>query len=126
MNKKYTIFVFYFLLSGCGNYISFEPNKLPNGCVGQEYYIPITITGGTGPVVDLSYEIHPLNSGLKLVFNENKYYTRYIYNDFSIQGRPKSQGVVTISIKGGVVASAGQDFAMKYEINALKNDECQR
>ncbi|EPV3341932.1 TPA: hypothetical protein RST15_002173 [Klebsiella pneumoniae] len=59
-----------FFLTGCGNHLVFEPNKLPDGYIDQEYYVPITISGGTGPVVDLSYEIHPSNSGLKLVFSE--------------------------------------------------------
>lgn len=57
-------------LAGCSNHIIFEPNELPDGHIGQGYYVPITISGGTGPVVDLSYEIHPSNSGLKLVFAE--------------------------------------------------------
>lgn len=110
MNKR-RVFVFCFLfLAGCSNHIIFEPNELPDGHVGQEYSVPITISGGSGPVVDLSYEIHPSNSGLSLVFSEKKYYTRYIYNNFTIQGKPKSQGVVIISIRGGVVASAGQYF----------------
>lgn len=119
MSKYCAVFVFLFL-TGCGNQIVFEPNKLPEAFVGQEYYVPITISGGTGPVVDLSYEIHPSNSGLKLVFVEKKYYTKHIYNNFTIQGKPEEQGVITISIKGGVVASAGQDFKRKYEINVLK------
>ncbi len=38
-------------------------------------------------VVDLSYEIHPSNSGLKLVFSEKKYYTKYVYNNFTIEGK---------------------------------------
>lgn len=120
MNKYLAFFLFSFILAGCGNYIIFEPNELPDGHIGQEYYVPITISGGTGPVVDLSYEIHPSNSGLKLVFAEKKYYTKYIYNNFTIQGKPKSQGIITISIRGGVVASAGQDFERKYEVNVLK------
>lgn len=97
-------------MTGCSKHIIFDPNELPDGHLDQEYYVPITISGGAGPIVDLSYEIHPLNSGLSLVFSEKKYYTRYIYNNFTIQGKPKSQGIVTISIKGGVVASAGQYF----------------
>ena len=60
MSKYCAVFVFLFL-TGCGNQIVFEPNKLP-----------------------------------------------------------EAQGVITISIKGGVVASAGQDFKRKYEINVLK------
>ncbi|EML4442934.1 TPA: hypothetical protein MDU37_005464, partial [Klebsiella pneumoniae] len=76
--------------------------------------------GGTGPVVDLSYEIHPSNSGLKLVFSEKKYYTKYVYNNFTIEGKPQLQGIVTINIRGGVVASAGQYFEKQYEINIQK------
>ncbi|HHE5700245.1 TPA: hypothetical protein ACPEY2_004197 [Citrobacter amalonaticus] len=118
---KCRAFIFCFLFSaGCSNHITFEPNELPNGHIGQEYYVPITISGGSGPVVDLSYEIHPSDSGLNLVFAEKKYYTKYIYNNFTIQGKPKSPGVVTISIRGGVVASAGQDFERKYEVNISK------
>lgn len=120
MNKFSAYFIFYLFLTGCGNYIIFEPNELPDGYIGQEYYVPITISGGTGPIVDLNYEIHPSNSGLKLVFSENKYYTKYIYNNFTIQGKPKLQGLVTISIRGGVVASAGKDFEKIYKINVLK------
>jgi len=67
----------------------------------------------------LTYEIHPSNSGLKLEFAEKRYYTEYIYNSFIIQGKPKSQGGITISLKGGIVASAGQYFEKKYEINIL-------
>ncbi|MBV6691217.1 hypothetical protein [Serratia quinivorans] len=120
MNKFSAFFIFYLFLAGCGNYIVFEPNELPDGYIGQEYYVPIAISGGTGPIVDLSYEVHPSNSGLKLVFTEKKYYTKYIYNNFTIQGNPKLQGVVTISIRGGVVASAGKDFEKIYEVNILK------
>ncbi|MEE4412133.1 hypothetical protein V2S89_25295, partial [Serratia sp. C2(2)] len=64
----------YLFLAGCGNHIIFEPNELSDGYIGQEYYVPITISGGTGPIVDLNYEMHPSNSGLKLVFPEKKYY----------------------------------------------------
>ncbi|WP_230979160.1 hypothetical protein [Intestinirhabdus alba] len=114
------IFVLSIFLTACSNNIVFEPDHLPDGYIGQDYYVPVTITGGTGPVVDLSYGIHPSDSGLKLVFSEKKYYTKYLYNNFTIQGKPKLQGVVTITIKGGVVASAGQYFERKYEINVLK------
>ncbi|HAT1623088.1 TPA: hypothetical protein I8Y04_004854 [Raoultella planticola] len=64
--------------------------------------------------------MHPSNSGLKLEFAEKKYYTKYLYNNFTIQGKPNSQGVITISLKGGIVASAGQYFEKKYEVNVLK------
>ncbi len=115
--NKCRVFVFCFLfLAGCSNHIIFEPNELPDGHVGQEYSVPITISGGSGPIVDLSYEIHPSNSGLNLVFAEKKYHTSYKYNKFTIQGKPKSQGVVIIYIRGGVIASAGQDFERIYEI----------
>jgi len=120
MNKYLALVVFYLLLAGCGNHIIFEPNELPDGYIGREYYVPISISGGAGPIVDLSYEIHPSNSGLKLVFDEKKYYTKYIYNNFTIQGNPKAQGIITINIRGGVVASAGQYFERKYEINVLR------
>lgn len=120
MNKCLAFFIFSLFLAGCSSHVIFEPNELPDGYIGQGYYVPITISGGTGPIVDLSYEIHPSNSGLKLVFDEKKYYTKYIYNNFTIQGNPKTQGIITISIRGGVVASAGQDFERKYEINILK------
>jgi len=110
MNHLLTAFVISFILTGCNNHLTFEPNKLPDGYIDQEYYVPVTISGGTGPIIDLSYEIHPSNSGLKLVFAEKRYYTRYIYNNFIIQGKPKSQGTVTISIRGGIVASAGKYF----------------
>jgi hypothetical protein len=33
---------------------------------------------------------------------------------------PEAQGIITINMKGGVVASAGQGFESKYEINVLK------
>lgn len=119
MNKCNVFLVFSLFLTGCSNNIVFEPNHLPDGYVGQEYYVPITISGGTGPVVDLIYEIHPSNSGLALVFSEKKYHTKYIYNNFTIEGQPKLKGVVLIKVKGGIVASAGQDFEKKYEINVL-------
>lgn len=120
MTKYLAFFIFSLFLAGCSNHIIFEPNELPYGHIGQEYYVPITISGGTGPVVDLGYDIHPSDSGLKLVFAEKKYYIKYIYNNFAIQGKPKSQGIITISIRGGVIASAGQDFERKYEVNVLK------
>lgn len=44
----------------------------------------------------------------------------YIYNDFTIQGKPKTQGVITIILKGGIVASAGERFERKYEVKVLK------
>lgn len=59
-----------FFLTGCSKHIIFDPNELPDGHLDQEYYVPITISGGVGPIVDLSYEIHPINSGLSLVFSE--------------------------------------------------------
>ena len=111
MNHYLRAFVISFFLTGCGNHLVFEPNKLPDGYIDQEYYVPITISGGTGPVVDLSYEIHPSNSGLKLVFSEK---------NFTIEGKPQLQGIVTINIRGGVVASAGQYFEKQYEINIQK------
>nr|WP_158005145.1 hypothetical protein [Klebsiella pneumoniae] len=89
MNHYLRAFVISFFLTGCGNHLVFEPNKLPDGYIDQEYYVPITISGGTGPVVDLSYEIHPSNSGLKLVFSEKKYYTKYVYNNFTMEGANK-------------------------------------
>lgn len=101
MNHYLRAFVISFFLTGCGNHLVFEPNKLPDGYIDQEYYVPITISGGTGPVVDLSYEIHPSNSGLKLVFSEKKYYTKYVYNNFTIEGKPQLQGIVTINIRRG-------------------------
>lgn len=120
MNYYLTAFVISLFLTGCSNHLRFEPNKLPDGYIEQEYYVPITISGGTGPVVDLSYEIHPLDSGLKLMFAEKKYYTKYIYNNFTIEGKPKLKGIVTINIRGGIVASAGRYFEKKYEINVQK------
>jgi hypothetical protein len=120
MNKYCVIFVFLLLLTGCSNQIVFKPDYLPDGHIGKEYYVPVTISGGAGPVVDLTYDIHPSNSGLKVVFSEKKYHTKYIYNNFVIQGKPKLQGVITININGGIVASAGQDFKKKYKINILK------
>lgn len=120
MNHYLTAFFISLFLTGCSNHLIFEPNNLPDGYIDQEYYVPITITGGTGPVVDLIYEIHPSNSGLKLVFAEKKYHTKYIYNNFTLQGKPKLQGIVTISIRGGIVASAGQYFEKKYEVNVHK------
>ena len=119
MNKFFLVVISSFFLIGCVRHIVFEPNELPDGHIGQAYYVPIRISGGTGPVVDFSYDIHPLNSGLKLIFHEKKYYTKYIYDNFSIEGEPKSKGVITIRLKGGVVASAGQDFEKKYEVNIL-------
>ncbi|MEG0870348.1 MAG: hypothetical protein RSG77_25370 [Hafnia sp.] len=119
MKKYLAVFLFTLFMTGCGNSVAFEPNKLPDGYVGQVYYVPITISGGTGPVVDLNYDIHPSNSGLKLAFAEKKYYTKYIYNNFTIQGKPKTQGIITISITGGLVASAGETFVKKYEVNVL-------
>ncbi|WP_162934414.1 hypothetical protein [Klebsiella michiganensis] len=113
MNHCLTVFVISLFLTGCGNHLVFEPNKLPNGYIDQEYYVPITISGGTGPVVDLSYEIRPSNSGLKLVFAEKKYYTKYIYNNFTIEGKPKLQGIVTIIFRGGLLLVRG---------NILKNN----
>ena len=110
MNHYLRAFVISFFLTGCGNHLVFEPNKLPDGYIDQEYYVPITISGGTGPVVDLSYEIHPSNSGLKLVFSEKNI----------TQGKPQLQGIVKINIRGGVVASAGQYFEKQYEINIQK------
>ncbi|MEA4428096.1 hypothetical protein VBR23_12000, partial [Klebsiella pneumoniae] len=59
MNHYLRAFVISFFLTGCGNHLVFEPNKLPDGYIDQEYYVPITISGGTGPVVELSYEINP-------------------------------------------------------------------
>lgn len=70
MKKYLTAFIFTLFLTGCDNNVAFEPDKLPDGYVGQEYYVTITISGGTVPVVDLSYDIHPSNSGLKLAFSE--------------------------------------------------------
>lgn len=70
MNKCLAFFIFSLFLAGCSSHVIFEPNELPDGYIGQGYYVPITISGGTGPIVDLSYEIHPSNSGLKLVFDE--------------------------------------------------------
>lgn len=78
MNHCLTAFVISLFLTGCSNHLRFEPNKLPDGYIGQEYYVPITISGGTGPVVDLSYEIHPSDSGLKLVFAEKILHQTYI------------------------------------------------
>lgn len=65
-------------MAGCSNHIVFEPNELPDGHIGQEYYVPITISGGAGPIVDLNYEIQPSNSGVTLVFDE-KNITQNIY-----------------------------------------------
>ena len=61
-----------------------------------------------------------MRPGLKLVFSEKKYYTKYVYNNFTIEGKPQLQGIVTINIRGGVVASAGQYFEKQYEINIQK------
>lgn len=119
MEKYLTVFLFILFMTGCGNNVAFVPNKLPNGYVSQEYYVPITISGGTGPVVDLNYDIHPSDSGLKLSFTEKKYYTKYIYNTFTIQGKPKKQGIITITITGGLVASAGESFVKEYKVNVL-------
>ncbi|WP_434745701.1 hypothetical protein [Candidatus Pantoea rara] len=119
MKKYFSSFLFTLFMTGCGNNVAFEPNNLPDGYVGQKYYVPITISGGTGPVVDFNYDIHPSNSGLKLIFAEKKYHTKYIYNNFTIQGKPKTQGIITISITGGLVASAGGTFVKKYEVNVL-------
>ncbi|EOC3625914.1 hypothetical protein ACI3B4_000335 [Enterobacter hormaechei] len=119
MKYYLTAFIISSFLTGCSNNLVFEPDKLPDGYIGQEYYVPISISGGTGPFVDLSYEILPSNSGLKLEFEEKKYYTEYIYNNFTILGKPKSPGVIVINLKGGVVASAGQRFKKEYEIHVL-------
>lgn len=118
MNKYYAILSLF--LVGCGSNIVFEPNDLPDGHIGKEYYVPVTVSGGTGPVVDLTYEVQPLNSGVKIIFAKKKYYTKYIYNNFIIQGIPQSTGLITIDIRGGVIASAGESFEKKYKINVLK------
>ena len=78
MNHYLTAIIISLFLTGCSSHLLFEPDRLPYGYIGQEYYVPITISGGTGPVSDMSYEILPLDSGINLVFREHKYYWIYI------------------------------------------------
>lgn len=119
MKKYYIGLLLFFILSGCTNHVVFEPANLPDAHAGKTYSVPISITGGTGPIVDLSYDISPADSGIKLNFGEKKYYTEYIYNNFTIEGEPRFNGVIEIKLHGGMVASAGEMFKKTYRINVL-------
>jgi hypothetical protein len=115
--RKYIIAVLVVLLvTSCVSNVKFHPDELPNGRVGEKYYTPVNITGGSGPVVDFNYQIHPGNSGLKLTFETKKYHTDYLYNKFTIEGEPHSAGEFYIKMKGGLVGGAGQVFEKTYKV----------
>jgi hypothetical protein len=120
MSKLYFGLLSFLIVSGCTKRVVFEPNNLPSAHVGQLYSVPISITGGTGPIVDLTYEIIPASTGIKLIFDKKKYYTEYIYNNFTIEGKPRFSGVIKIQLKGGMVASAGEIFKKSYTINVTE------
>ncbi|WP_255433272.1 hypothetical protein [Pantoea sp. B9002] len=113
----FKILVFLFLIvSGCSNNVVFHPDELPNGFVQKSYKVPVMITGGSGPVVDLIYEINPPGAGLTLQFEKKPYYTKYIYNKFTIEGEPLFVGDVYITIRGGLVGGAGKVFKKTYKL----------
>ncbi len=116
MNRYHIPLLFLLILGGCENHVMFEPDNLPNAHIGKVYSVPVSITGGAGPIVDLSYNIIPAESGVKLKFEGKKYYTEYIYNNFIIEGTPKFSGVIEIQLEGGIVGSAGETFKKKYKI----------
>ncbi|PKH26455.1 hypothetical protein CIG19_01250 [Enterobacterales bacterium CwR94] len=120
MHKYYIALFFIFYLSACSNRVVFSPVDLPDAYINRDYTVPVTITGGHGPVVDLTYDIFPPDAGLQLLYEEKSYYTTYIYNSFMIVGKPKRAGVIKINIKGGIVASAGKMFEKNYEINVME------
>lgn len=109
-------FVFMIFISGCVSKLYFQPNELPNGRVGEMYYIPVSVSGGSGAIVDFHYEIQPDNSGLKLKFGTEEYHTKYLYNKFIVEGKPLYPGEFYIKMKGGMVGGAGQGFEKTYNI----------
>ncbi|MBB3303952.1 MULTISPECIES: hypothetical protein [unclassified Enterobacter] len=116
MNKLIFFFIYVFFISGCVKKVSFQPNELPDGRVGEMYYVPVNVSGGSGPIVDFHYEVHPYNSGLKLKFDTEKFYTKYLYNKFVIEGKPQFPREFCIKMKGGLVGGAGQGFEKIYKI----------
>jgi len=114
MNKYHILFLL--TLSGCGSHVVFEPDHLPNAHIGKVYSVPVNIVGGNGPVVDLSYNIVPIESGIKLKFEDKRYYTEYIYNNFIIEGTPKAKDIIELHLEGGIVGSAGETFHKDYKI----------
>lgn len=114
------VFSLCFLLIGCiPPRVIISPNELPNGVVGKEYYVPITIDGGSGPISGSGFlrDIYPNGSGLEIVFPEVD--GRVEYNNMAIQGTPKKVGNIKIIIKGGMISSgwnAPSDFEKTYII----------
>lgn len=119
MKRYCTTFLIISILSGCASRLNFNPESLPNAQVGKVYLVPINITGGSGPIVDLSYIISPADSGITLKFKEKGYYSQYIYNSFTVEGRPRYSGEVEIKLHGGIVASAGETFSKTYKIKVI-------
>ncbi len=65
-------------VSGCVSTITFEPSELADAKFGTPYWAEVNIIGGAGPVVDLTYEITPINSVLALKF-KGEIITQTIY-----------------------------------------------
>lgn len=120
MNRLLFIILAVPMFTGCGSKLYFNPKDLPDGHFNKSYNALVSITGGTGPVVDLTYCFYPLNSGLTIRFLEEKYYTEHIYNGFIIEGVPVVKGEISLHLRGGIVASAGKGFEKTYKITILK------
>lgn len=93
-----TLLVSLLLTASCINTESnFSIDKLPNATEGQFYSVVIKIWGGVMHKKEtIAWEITPEDSGIEI-----KPTTEGWYNEIEIYGTPKTQGDISIHLKGG-------------------------
>ncbi|WP_294953615.1 hypothetical protein [uncultured Gilliamella sp.] len=93
------VFSICFLLIGCViTPVIITPNELPKGIRGKNYYAPINVEGGSGP---LSFwtRIYPENSGLEIILREIEGRVER-RNYIAVTGIPKITGDIEVVIEG--------------------------
>ncbi|MFD1259827.1 hypothetical protein [Entomomonas asaccharolytica] len=94
---RISVFLLYFLLTGCTPKVMITPEILPDAIVGEPYYAEIEITGGTGRVKSIGSVITPPNA-LFLQLNPKAGWGNY--NKRIINGKPITNETIIVKITG--------------------------
>ena len=119
------VFSVCFLLIGCVvTPVIITPNELPKGIRGKNYYAPINLEGGSGPLL-FGTKIYPENSGLEIILREIDGMVERNY--IAVTGIPKITGDIEVVIEGGMIPTYWNitpgDFKKIYIIHVSDSEE---
>lgn len=115
---KYTLLFNLVILVGCINTESgFSLDKLPNAEVGKPYSVVIGIWGGAMPSKkNIDWQIIPQDSGLDIRPVKEDW-----YDEIELYGIPKTQGDVSIHLKGFGYGSPSYHFDKVFILKVSPN-----